>query len=66
MRYPLEPDTRSAWGVHKKYLKSDVAMCEHQMNCPQLSPTSLASLVTAHKIEIWTNIFTLSRQRKDG
>lgn len=38
-------------GVHKKYLKYYLAMCEHQINCKQISPAFIAGLVVAHKTQ---------------
>jgi len=36
-------------GVHKKYLKYYVAMCEHRINRKRISPVFIAGLVAAHK-----------------
>lgn len=36
-------------GVHKKYLKDYLAMCEHRINLKRISPRFIASLVVAHK-----------------
>lgn len=35
-------------GVHKKYLHSYVAMCEHKINRKRISPKFIAQLVQAH------------------
>ena len=35
-------------GVHKKYLKYYVAICEHRINHKRISPTFIAQLVVAH------------------
>ena len=35
-------------GVHKKYLKYYVVMCEHSINRKRISPTFIAQLVGAH------------------
>lgn len=36
-------------GVHKKYLKDYLAMCEHRINLKRISPSFIAALVVAHK-----------------
>jgi transposase-like protein len=36
-------------GVHKKYLKYYLAMCEHRINLKRISPSFIARLVAAHK-----------------
>jgi transposase-like protein len=38
-------------GVHKKYLKYYLAICEHQINRKRISPAFIAGLVTAHKTQ---------------
>jgi transposase-like protein len=35
-------------GVHKKYLKYYVAMCEHRINLKRISQTFISQLVTEH------------------
>jgi transposase-like protein len=36
-------------GVHKKYLKHYIALCEHRINRKRVSPEFIAGLVAAHK-----------------
>lgn len=38
-------------GVHKKYLKYYLAICEHQINRKRISPALIAGLVAAHKTQ---------------
>ena len=38
-------------GVHKKYLKYYLAICEHRINCKRISPAFIAGLVAAHKTQ---------------
>jgi transposase-like protein len=38
-------------GVHKKYLKYYLAICEHRLNRQRISPAFIARLVTAHKTQ---------------
>jgi transposase len=38
-------------GVHKKYLRYYLAICEHRINRKQISPTFIAGLVAAHKTQ---------------
>lgn len=38
-------------GVHKKYLKYYLAMCEHRLNRKRISPAFIAGLVAAHKTQ---------------
>jgi transposase len=38
-------------GVHKKYLKSYLAICEHRINRKRISPAFIAGLVAAHKTQ---------------
>jgi transposase len=38
-------------GVHKKYLKYYLAICEHRINRKRISPAFIAGLVTAHKTQ---------------
>jgi transposase-like protein len=38
-------------GVHKKYLKYYLAMCEHRINRKRISPAFIAGLVAAHKTQ---------------
>jgi transposase len=38
-------------GVHKKYLKYYLAICEHQINRKRISPAFIAGLVAAHKTQ---------------
>ena len=38
-------------GVHKKYLKYYLAMCEHQINRKRISPVFIAGLVAAYKTQ---------------
>ena len=35
-------------GVHKKYLKNYLAMCEHRINLKRISPKFISQLVAAH------------------
>ncbi len=37
-------------GVHKKYLKYYLAMCEHRINLKRISPKFIAQLVAEHKL----------------
>ncbi|MBA3713994.1 MAG: transposase [Pyrinomonadaceae bacterium] len=37
-------------GVHKKYLKYYLAMCEHRINLKRISPQFIAQLVAEHKL----------------
>lgn len=37
-------------GVHKKYLKNYMAMCEHRINLKQISPNFISQLVAEHKL----------------
>lgn len=37
-------------GVHKKYLQSYLAICEHRINRKRISPAFIAGLVATHKI----------------
>jgi transposase-like protein len=36
-------------GVHKKWLKDYLAMCEHQINLKRISPEFISQLVAEHK-----------------
>jgi transposase len=38
-------------GVHKKYLKYYLAICEHRINRKRISPAFIAGLVAAHKTQ---------------
>jgi len=38
-------------GIHNKYLKYYLAMCEHQINRKRISPAFIAGLVAAHKTQ---------------
>jgi transposase len=38
-------------GVHKKYLKDYLAICEHRINRKRISPAFIAGLVAAHKTQ---------------
>jgi hypothetical protein len=38
-------------GVHKKYLKYSLALCEHQINRKRISPAFIAGLIAAHKTQ---------------
>lgn len=38
-------------GVHKKYLKYYLAICEHRLNHKRISPVFIAGPVTAHKTQ---------------
>src|SRR5712692_225507 len=37
-------------GVHKKWLKDYLAMCEHQINLKRISPKFISQLVAEHKL----------------
>jgi transposase len=37
-------------GVHKKYLKNYLAMCEHKINLKRISPKLISQLVAEHKL----------------
>lgn len=37
-------------GVHKKYLRYYLAMCEHRINLKRISPKFIAQLVAEHKL----------------
>ena len=36
-------------GVHEKYLKYYLAICEHRINLKRISPAFIAGLVAVHK-----------------
>lgn len=37
-------------GVHKKYLKYSLAICEHRINLKRITPKFIARLVAEHKL----------------
>jgi len=37
-------------GVHKKYLKDYLAMCEHRINLKRITPKFIAQLIAEHQL----------------